>query len=99
MTRSVNSAFTITPYLEALLHPNLHGMRYCHHKMEAIFRDLLPLRKNLMNVINSTNWRGEGGNNAPHYFESWTDTELATQSKAFLKDELPGLKKGLVPIM
>lgn len=84
-------------HLKGLLHPDLDDMRYRLDPMEAIFRDFLPLRKNLIDVIRSTNWRGEGENNAPYYFESWTNTELATQSKAFLEDELPVLKKGLVP--
>ena len=44
-------------HLQSLLHPPNNSRIAACYEGAAIFRDLLPLRKHLIEVINATNWR------------------------------------------
>lgn len=83
-------------HLQCLLHPPNHAM-FAHDEVGAIFGDLLPLRRNLVEVIYATNWRGEGGNNAPHYFENWRNLGFAAACESIICQYLPTLKRSVVP--
>lgn len=86
-------------HLRSLLHPPKGSTFRDHDEDTAIYRDLLPLRAHLLEVIYATNWRGEGENNVPCYFAHWQNVRCAQETKPIVERDLPALKQSIAPLV